>query len=53
MSFGESVFLVGFNQKTAKGDLIVKEITEFRCVTNVERFQKTPGGSPLRKTTCL
>ena len=24
MSFGESVFLVGFNQKTAKDDLIVK-----------------------------
>ena len=24
MSFGESVFLVGFNQKTAKVDLIVK-----------------------------
>ena len=24
MSFGESVFLAGFNQKTAKEDLIVK-----------------------------
>ena len=24
MSFGESVFLVGFNQKTTKEDLIVK-----------------------------
>jgi hypothetical protein len=24
MSFGESVFLAGFNQKTAKGDLFVK-----------------------------
>jgi hypothetical protein len=24
MSFGKSVFLVGFNQKTAEGDLFVK-----------------------------
>jgi hypothetical protein len=24
MSFGESMFLAGFNQKTAKGDLFVK-----------------------------
>jgi hypothetical protein len=50
MSFGESVFPVGFNQKTAKGDLIVKG--KHRIIPWHLRG-KNLGGSPPRETTCL
>ena len=49
MSFGESMFLVGFNQKIVKGTYSSKKIIEFHCGINVGRFQKTPRGSTLKQ----
>ena len=49
MSFGESMFSAGFNQKIVKGTYLSEEIMEFCCGVNVGRFQKTLRGSPQKQ----
>jgi hypothetical protein len=46
MSFGESVFSVGFIQKTAKGTYSSKEITEFHHKNSMGRHENTQEGKP-------
>ena len=50
MSFGESVFLVGFIQKTVKGDLFVKGNYG---IPPRNRRVKTPEGESPKQSPCL